>query len=94
MSTVNNEERYIEKFRKRPSETSTSAKTARIPFGNHARKLLDIPEFDEEYNHQMEAVDEGNKLKRANTREMICRRGGHQSLFTWCLDTVLLIHIY
>ena len=38
----------------------------------------------------MGAVDEGNKLKRGNTCEMICRRGGHQSLFTWLLNTVLI----
>ena len=61
-----------------------------MPFGNHAKKLLDIPEFDELYNHEMGAVDEGNKLKRGNTCEMICRRGGHQSLFIWLLDTVLV----
>ena len=90
MSTVNDGVEKVEKLRKRPSETSTSAKTARAPFGDHARKLLEIPEFDELYNHEMGAVDEGNKLKRGNTCEMICRRGGYQSLFTWLLDIVLV----
>ena len=90
MSTVHNGEIMVEKLRKRPSETSTSAKTARLPFGDHARKLLEIPEFDDEYNQETGAVDEGNKLKRCNTCEVICRRGGAQSLFTWLLDTVLV----
>ena len=90
MSTVNDGIEKVEKLRKRPSETSTSAKTARAPFRDHARKLLDIPEFNELYNHEMGAVNEGNKLKRSNTCEMICRRGGHQALFTWLFDTVLV----
>ena len=90
MPTVNDGVEKIEKMRKRPSETSTSAKTARLPFGDHAQKLLEIPEFDELYNHEMGAVDEGNKLKRGNTCEMICRRGGHLALITWLLDTVIV----
>ena len=57
MSTVNDGKQMIEKMRKRPSETLTSAKTARAPFGNEAQKLLNIPEFDEIYNHEMGAVD-------------------------------------
>ena len=77
MLIVNDGEEEVEKIRKRSSETSISAKTARAVFGNHAKKLLEIPEFDELYNHEMGAIDEGNKLKMGNTCEMICRRGGH-----------------
>ena len=74
ISKINDGEKKVEKLGKRPSETSTSAKTTRAPFGNHAKKLLNIPEFDEEYNHKMRAVDEGNKLRRGDTYEMVCRR--------------------
>ena len=66
----------IKKLKKRLLETPTSAKTARVPFEDHARKLLEIPEFDDDYNYEMGAVDEGNKLKRSNICEVIYRRGG------------------
>ena len=82
MSTVNDATQYIERLRKRPSETLSASKTAYKPFGDHARMLFNIPDLDDFYNHKMGAVDEGNKLKRANTCERVCRRGGYQSLFT------------
>ena len=31
----------------------------------------------DKYNHKMGVVDEGNKLKRDNICEMICRRGSY-----------------
>ena len=64
MLTVNDREKTIKQLRKRPLETSLSVKTTRVPYEEHAKKLLEILEFDEEYNHEMGAVDEGNKLKR------------------------------
>jgi hypothetical protein len=35
-------------------------------------------------------VDQGNHLKATNTCTRKCCKGGHQSLVTWCLDTVLV----
>jgi hypothetical protein len=90
MSTVDDGSQVIEKLRKRPSETSSSAKTSRVPFNGQARALLDIPLFDDLYNHGMGYVDQGNHLKAANTCTRICCKGGHYSLITWCLDTVLV----
>ena len=49
MLTVYNKEKMIKKLKKRLLETLTSAKTARLPSGDHARKLLEIPEFDDDY---------------------------------------------
>ena len=80
MSTHSDALRKVQAYRKRPSETSSSAKTARVPFGKHARAWLAIPEYENDYNHQMGAVDKGNQLKRPNTLETLCRLGGHQSL--------------
>jgi hypothetical protein len=80
----------IEKLCKRPLETSSSAKTLRVPFKGQARALLDIPVFDDLYNHGMGYVDQGNHLKATNTCTRKCCKGGHQSLVTWCLDTVLV----
>jgi hypothetical protein len=47
--------------RKRLSETSTSAKTARKPFGNDVRKDLPIPKLIDDYNHHMGYVDQANQ---------------------------------
>ena len=77
MSIVNDGVEKVKKLRKRLSKTFILAKTARASFGDYARKLLNILEFNKLYNHEMGAVDEGNKLKRNNTCEMICRREGH-----------------
>ena len=74
MSTVNDGIEKVEKLRKRLSKTFISAKTIRAPFGDYARKLLKIPEFNELYNHEIGAIDEENKLKRGNTYKIICRR--------------------
>jgi hypothetical protein len=43
MTTVAGELDLVEKQRKRPSETSTSAKTARAPFRDNATAILGIP---------------------------------------------------
>ena len=82
MSTINDATQYIKRLRKRPSKTSSASKTARKTFEDHARILLNIPNLDDFYNHKMGAIDEGNKLKKANTCEKVYRREEHQSLFT------------
>jgi hypothetical protein len=90
MSIVDNGSQVIEKLRKRPLETSSFAKTSRVPFNGQSRALLDIPVFDDLYNHGMGYVDKGNHLKATNICTRKCYKGGHQSLVTWCLDTILV----
>lgn len=90
MSRVDEGKELVERLRKRPSETSTSAKTVRKPFGDQAIKKLLIPAFDDNYNHGMGYVDQGNQLKKPNSLSCLCRKGGHQSLTNWELDTVLV----
>ncbi|PVH85756.1 hypothetical protein DL98DRAFT_511305 [Cadophora sp. DSE1049] len=89
MSTHSDAQRKIKRLRRRPSETSTLVKTARVPFGKHARAWLDIPEYENDYNHQMGAVDRGNQLKKPNSMQRICKMGGQQSLVTWTEDTAI-----
>ncbi|KAK0101558.1 hypothetical protein ONS95_006723 [Cadophora gregata] len=80
MSTFSDGQSTVERLRKRPSETSSAAKTARKPFGPNPRAILAIPEFEDKYNHQIGGVDQGNQLKRPNTLKQLCRRGGPSSL--------------
>jgi hypothetical protein len=60
MTTVAREFDLVEKQRKRSSETSTSAKTAKAPFGNNPTALLGIFVLDDTYNYHMGAIDQGN----------------------------------
>jgi hypothetical protein len=56
MSSVLSGDEQVKRFRKRPKETSSKAKTSRVPFGEEAIKELSIPVITDEYNHQMGAV--------------------------------------
>jgi hypothetical protein len=49
-SFMSGDERVI-RLRKRPKETSSKAKTARIPFGQEAKKELSIPVITDGYNY-------------------------------------------
>ncbi|KAH9224535.1 hypothetical protein DL95DRAFT_473064 [Leptodontidium sp. 2 PMI_412] len=89
LSTENDGQREVKCLRKRPSETSSLAKTSRVPFGPNATAWLAIPEYQYLYNHQMGTVDRGNQLKKPNSLELLCRLGGHQSLVTWLKDTAI-----
>ena len=50
----------VEKNRKRPKKTSTSASIARAPFGNEYSKILPIPGIIDGYNNGMNMVDQAN----------------------------------
>jgi len=55
------------RLRKRPKETSSKAKTIRIPFSNQAIKILSIPIITDRYNYYMGAVNEFDYLTAQNT---------------------------
>jgi hypothetical protein len=76
--------------RKRPKETSSKAKTARVPFGNQATKELSIPVVVDRYNYYMGAVDEFDHLIAQNSGLRHVVRGGYQALEHWLLRTVLV----
>ena len=64
-------------LRKRPKETSSKAKTARIPFSNQAIKILSIPVITDRYNYYIGAVNEFNYLTAQNTSLRHVKREGH-----------------
>jgi hypothetical protein len=82
MSTIKGGLDIMESLRKRPSETSISAKTARVPFGDQPTVVLEIPAFDDKYNYNISAVDKGNKLKAIYSMQRYYKRGGHYSIIT------------
>jgi hypothetical protein len=90
MSSFISGDKRILRQRKRPKETSSKAKTIRIPFGNRAIKTLLIPVIADEYNYYMGAVNEFDYLTAQNTGLRYVERGGHQALEHWLLRTVLI----
>ena len=89
-STVDIATETVLRNRKRPSKTSTSARTARVPFGDEPRKVLPIPGFIDRSNHNMNDVDQGDQLQASYPGLRRCRRGVWQSLFIFLLNTVLV----
>jgi hypothetical protein len=64
-------------LRKRPKETSSKAKTVRMPFGNQAIKMLSISVIANGYNYYIGAVNEFDYLTAQNTGLRHVERGGY-----------------
>jgi hypothetical protein len=87
--TVDKTADLIERERKRPSKTSTSAAIARAPFGDSVKKKLHIPVLIDDYNHYMGAVDIANQLRA----EYVTHKPTFRSwwpLFYWILDAAVV----
>lgn len=56
-------EEDILRIRRCPSKSSSSAKTARVPFDGEFTRELPIPQFIDDYNHFMGGVDIGDQLR-------------------------------
>jgi hypothetical protein len=61
--TVHKPTDWICRLRKRPAKTSTSARTAREPFGDQPTKELPIPRIIDDYNYNMGGVDRAYQLR-------------------------------
>jgi hypothetical protein len=68
ISSVLSGNEHVIRLRKRSKETSSKAKTSRIPFGEEAVKELNISTVADEYNYHIRAVDEFDHLTAQNLR--------------------------
>jgi hypothetical protein len=75
---------------KRLKETSSLAKTARVAFEKEYKKLLEILEYIDDYNHRAKAVNQEDQLKCYTPGLRPIRREGWQLIFYWLLNTVLI----
>jgi hypothetical protein len=80
MSTVFDGSARVTTVQKRPKETSTNAKTARVPFGDQPTKELEIPQVYDFYNHKIGAVDIADQLAAIDYGCRRIRRGAWQAL--------------
>jgi len=69
-------DKKVLQLKKRPKETSSKAKTFKVPFGHDAVKELLIPAIANGYNYHMGAVDEFNHLTAQNASLRHVKRGG------------------
>jgi hypothetical protein len=90
MSSVMLGDHKVTRLRKRPKETSSKARTSRVPFGKDAMKELEILAIADMYNYHMGDVDEFDHLTAQNAGLRHVERGGHQALEHWLLRTVLI----
>ena len=93
MSTIIDKNTQVKQERKRPKETLSKAKTARVPFGDLPKKRLMIPELYNSYNHNIRAVDKHNNIASRNAGLRPIVRGGHQAIKHW-LFRVALVNSY
>jgi hypothetical protein len=77
MSSLMSGDEKVTRLRKRPKDSSSKAKTARVPFGKASEKELKILAIIDAYNYHMGAVNEFNHLTARNTGLRHVERGGH-----------------
>jgi hypothetical protein len=83
-------DQIVVRHRKRPATTSTSAKTARKPFGSESEKDLPIPKFVDDYNHYMGYVDQADQLRATNPGLRRIKRGGWHALWNFIFNVTLV----
>jgi hypothetical protein len=92
-TTSNPTDSIVIRNRKRPSSTSTSAKTARKAFGSEPTKDLPIPKFVDDYNHLMNQVDIADQLRATNPGNRRIKTGGWHALWNF-LFYVTIVNSY
>lgn len=84
----------IERLRRQPSKSSTSARTAREPFQGQPTKLLEIPQFIDQYNNNMNGVDIGDQLRAGFQSKRRIKRGGQQALLYLFLFQIIITNSF
>jgi hypothetical protein len=87
--TVHKPTDWVPRLRKRPATTSTSAKSAREPFGDQPIKEISVPRLIDDYNYHMGGVDRANQLRASYETHQKCLRSWWP-IFFWALDIAII----
>jgi hypothetical protein len=93
MFTVIDKNAQVKRERKRPKETLSKAKTARVPFGDLPKKKLIIPQLYNSYNHNIKAVNKHDNMASHNAGLRQIVRKGYQAIKHW-LFRITLVNSY
>ena len=88
MSTVSDGKGMVNRRRRRPRTTATSAKATRAVFGDRVVIILPIPDFIDLYNHCMNGVDKADQLRSYYFTQRIHRKGW-KALWHFLLDVAI-----
>jgi hypothetical protein len=84
----------IERLHRQSVKSSTSPKTARVPFNGQSTKLLKIPLFADAYNNNMNGVDIGDQLRAAFQTKGRIKHDGQQTLPYFFLIEVAITNTF
>jgi hypothetical protein len=91
LSTVFKGDERCERWRKRPSTTTSTARPIQRFFGDEPVKLISIPTVAAVYNDEMNHVDRGDQRRAYQGYDHAIRRGAWQALaWAFLLDVVLV----
>ena len=87
--TIHTTQDFITRQRKRPAKTSTSGRIVRLVFGDNPIKVLEIPVFIDDYNHNMGGIDIANQLRVSFETHRTTLRNWWP-LFYWLIDIIII----
>jgi hypothetical protein len=87
--TVHSANDFTARQRKRPAKSSTNGRIVRIVFGDDPTKILEIPIFIDDYNHNMGGVDIANQLRESYETHKATLRNWWP-LFYWLIDVAVI----
>ncbi|KAJ3454535.1 hypothetical protein MRS44_013135 [Fusarium solani] len=91
LSTVFKGDERCERWRKRPSTTTSTARPIQRFFSDEPVKLISIPTVAAAYNDEMNHVDRGDQRRAYQGYDHAIRRGASRALtWTFLLDVVLV----
>jgi hypothetical protein len=87
--TIYTADAFITQQRKRPAKTSTSARIVRCVFREESIKVLEIPIFINDYNHNMGGINIANQLRESFETHRATQRNWWP-LFYWLIDVIVI----
>jgi hypothetical protein len=89
LSNLHTPKETVLRVRNQPRQTSTNGALARRAFQGEPQKLIPIPKFIDDYNHNMNGIDVADQLRANYTLQRKARRNWWP-YFYWLLDSAII----